>query len=387
MDEESENFCLKWDEFEQNIIGAFKDLRKEKDFYDVTLVCGEKQVQAHRVVLAACSPTFRQMIRHSPHHHPVLYLRGIRAMDLVAMLDFMYHGEVMIATEELETFLATAHDLSVRGLTQAGDDRGTENDREPEDNNNREPVNPDEALNDDVENLIRTLESGEPPEKVRKLNVKKEPGVRTLPASITKIRMKQEISSIISIPNPPTPTLNSVFMELEAAEEPPPQQNLEYPPVLQPNLECPPVLQPNLVIFPTQTLNVEHPQVSSQSHHSMERDPMAQAPSSQTPGLNISTVTEQTSSDNNHDSEEVDYKEDDKNNQGSGFNISTDQTPSPAISTRAAAGPTINFKNCRVLLPLDSGPMAKINFETVKSVMATTRNRQKRVSQPTSHQS
>jgi len=245
MDEESENFCLKWDEFEQNIIGAFKDLRKEKDFYDVTLVCGEKQVQAHRVVLAACSPTFREMIRSSPHHHPVLYMRGIRHTDLVAMLDFMYHGEVMIATEELETFLATAQDLSVRGLTQSGDDT--------------EPPNAEEALNDDVENLLRRLEGGEPPEKVRKLNVKKEPGASSelsLPASITKVRIKQEPSSKLSKPNPPTPPV-----VLERVAEPP-QPNVEnnFYNNFQPSSATPPQAPP-----------------SSQNY----------------PGLNISTITEQ----------------------------------------------------------------------------------------------
>ena len=33
-------------------------------------------------------------------------------------MDFMYHGEVQIAQEELTTFLATAQELQVKGLTQ-----------------------------------------------------------------------------------------------------------------------------------------------------------------------------------------------------------------------------------------------------------------------------
>ena len=33
------------------------------------------------------------VFRESPHHHPVLYLRGVKKTDIAALLDFMYHGE------------------------------------------------------------------------------------------------------------------------------------------------------------------------------------------------------------------------------------------------------------------------------------------------------
>ena len=38
--------------------------------------------------------------------------------DLQAVLDFMYHGEVNVAQEELNSFLAVAEELQVKGLTQ-----------------------------------------------------------------------------------------------------------------------------------------------------------------------------------------------------------------------------------------------------------------------------
>jgi hypothetical protein len=56
----SEKFCLRWNDFESNISGAFRELREEKDFFDVTLACDdEDHVDAHRVILSACSPFFR----------------------------------------------------------------------------------------------------------------------------------------------------------------------------------------------------------------------------------------------------------------------------------------------------------------------------------------
>jgi len=114
----SEKFCLRWNDFESNISAAFRELRDDKDFFDVTLACDDEQIQAHKVILSACSPFFRNVLRQNPHQHPLLYLKGVRYTDLQSVLNFMYHGEVNVAQEELNTFLAVAEDLKVKGLTQ-----------------------------------------------------------------------------------------------------------------------------------------------------------------------------------------------------------------------------------------------------------------------------
>ena len=114
----SEKFCLRWNDFESNISVAFREIREEKDFFDVTLSVGDRQVQAHKIILSACSPFFRGILRNNPHAHPLLYLKGVAFTDLTAVLNFMYHGEVNVAQEELNSFLAVAEDLKVKGLTQ-----------------------------------------------------------------------------------------------------------------------------------------------------------------------------------------------------------------------------------------------------------------------------
>jgi len=114
----SEKFCLRWNDFETNISTAFRELRDDKDFFDVTLACNGDQIQAHKVILSACSPFFRNILRRNPHQHPLLYLKGVKYSDLQSVLNFMYHGEVNVAQEELNSFLAVAEELSVKGLTQ-----------------------------------------------------------------------------------------------------------------------------------------------------------------------------------------------------------------------------------------------------------------------------
>lgn len=193
---EVDKFCLRWNDFEQNIIGAFRDLRTDRDFFDVSIVCKDDTFQAHRVILAACSPVFREMIRHCSHHHPVLYLRGVRKLDLVALLDFMYHGETSLAEEELERFMETAEDLKVRGLTLNEEQQRRENER----SRRVSGSNLANAVDDDVNNLLAGLD--EPPSK----RVKQESGLpkergfsittssgASASASVQeKIRIKQE---------------------------------------------------------------------------------------------------------------------------------------------------------------------------------------------------
>ena len=49
----SEKLCLQWNDFKNNVICSFGNLREENDFADVTLVCEDgKQVEAHKVILA-----------------------------------------------------------------------------------------------------------------------------------------------------------------------------------------------------------------------------------------------------------------------------------------------------------------------------------------------
>lgn len=119
----SEKFCLKWNDFESNLSNAFRDLKAENDFFDVTLACDDNQIQAHKLILSACSPFFRTVLRRNPHQHPLLYLRGIKFRDIESILQFMYHGEVNVAQEDLNTFLSVSEELRIKGLTQGQEEK------------------------------------------------------------------------------------------------------------------------------------------------------------------------------------------------------------------------------------------------------------------------
>ena len=91
-----EKFCLRWNDFEKNISSSFRELQEDKDFLDVTLACGDNQLQAHKVILSACSPFFKNVLRRNQHQHPLLYLKGVSFRDMEAVLNFMYQGQKLI---------------------------------------------------------------------------------------------------------------------------------------------------------------------------------------------------------------------------------------------------------------------------------------------------
>ena len=92
-------------------------MKKDKDFTDLTLVCADKQVEVHKVVLASSSNFFRRVLKNVKHSHPLIYLSGIKFKDLEAVLSFMYLGQVNLAQEDLDSFLALAEELEMKGLT------------------------------------------------------------------------------------------------------------------------------------------------------------------------------------------------------------------------------------------------------------------------------
>ena len=114
----SEKLCLQWNDFKENINSAFGRLKDDKEFVDVTLACEDgQQMEAHKVILAASSPFFEKILSRNKHPHPLIYLKGFQSKDLLAILDFLYFGEANVYQENLDSFLAIAEELKLKGLT------------------------------------------------------------------------------------------------------------------------------------------------------------------------------------------------------------------------------------------------------------------------------
>ncbi|KAF2356572.1 BTB/POZ domain [Trinorchestia longiramus] len=113
-----QHFCLRWDNFHSNIATSFEQLRDHEDFVDVTLACEGRTIKAHKVVLSACSPYFRSLLKQNPCQHPIIILRDVAFADVSALLSFVYQGEVYVSQDRLTAFLRTAELLHIKGLTE-----------------------------------------------------------------------------------------------------------------------------------------------------------------------------------------------------------------------------------------------------------------------------
>ena len=114
----SEKLCLKWNDFQENLNSAFGGFRNDKEFSDVTLACEDgTQVETHKVILASASPFFMEILKRNKHPHPLIYMRGIKADELLAIVDFLYFGEANVSQENLDAFLGLAEELKLKCLT------------------------------------------------------------------------------------------------------------------------------------------------------------------------------------------------------------------------------------------------------------------------------
>ena len=58
-----------------------------------------------------------KILQKSKHPHPLIYLKGFQSKDFASILDFLYSGEANIHQEDLDSFLAIADEIQLKGLT------------------------------------------------------------------------------------------------------------------------------------------------------------------------------------------------------------------------------------------------------------------------------
>ena len=58
-----------------------------------------------------------ELLKKNKHPHPLIYMRGLRSEDVMAIMDFLYQGEANVLQDDLDNFLALAEELKLKGLT------------------------------------------------------------------------------------------------------------------------------------------------------------------------------------------------------------------------------------------------------------------------------
>lgn len=142
---------LSWTEHQSHLTEYFDSLFRRERMVDVTLVCPDLSIRAHRVVLSACryylpiyhfyyihrdykvinvfivcfslclSPFFSSflggMLAENPSSHPFVLLPDVAGWQLEALVRFMYRGEIAgVTREDLPSLIRVAETLQVNGL-------------------------------------------------------------------------------------------------------------------------------------------------------------------------------------------------------------------------------------------------------------------------------
>lgn len=122
----SQAFCLRWNNYQGNLLLAFDQLLKSEQFVDVTLACDGAFIKAHKMVLSACSPYFQALLADNVCQHPVVIMKDIRFHELKAIVDFMYKGEINVVQEQIGPLLRVAETLKIRGLADVSDNNNSQ---------------------------------------------------------------------------------------------------------------------------------------------------------------------------------------------------------------------------------------------------------------------
>lgn len=115
--ETNNKVALAWKDFEQCAGETFKSLLADTELADVTLACADDTLlKAHKVILSASSPFFKNLLYKNPHSFPLIYMKGVEGKTLEALLSFIYCGEAKVLEADLKVFLETGTELKIRGL-------------------------------------------------------------------------------------------------------------------------------------------------------------------------------------------------------------------------------------------------------------------------------
>ena len=120
----AEVFTLSCDDFNRKCPKAFRELWLDQNFSDVTLATEDGgQIGAHQVILSTSSALFKRLLQRNPNSHTLLYLMGVKLIEVEQILSYIYLGKCDLTQVQLPAFMAAGKLLEIEGLVGDMDNR------------------------------------------------------------------------------------------------------------------------------------------------------------------------------------------------------------------------------------------------------------------------
>jgi len=120
----TQQYCLKWNNHQNNLLRMFQRQLCTEQFSDVIIAAEGKSLRCHKMVLSACSTYFESLFSLYTEPNQIIILKDTPYQDIVAIVQFMYKGEINVSQGSLSSLLNTAENLKVKGLAEvSGDDK------------------------------------------------------------------------------------------------------------------------------------------------------------------------------------------------------------------------------------------------------------------------
>lgn len=121
MVESSRQFSLRHIKHETKLNNSLYAMLLDQSLVDVILSCDGTNIRAHRLILSANSSYFKSLFDSLESNRcqiPIIILKDVPLVDLKAIVEFMYRGEVCVEEKQLSSVLKSAELLKVFGLTE-----------------------------------------------------------------------------------------------------------------------------------------------------------------------------------------------------------------------------------------------------------------------------
>lgn len=102
-------------EYQSSVMQGIKFLLENESFTDCTLAAEGKFLNAHKLVLSACSSYFELLFSQQKEKYPIVFLKDVKFHNLKALIELLYDGRIQILEKEKDEFLSTVKALQIKG--------------------------------------------------------------------------------------------------------------------------------------------------------------------------------------------------------------------------------------------------------------------------------